>query len=122
MKNYFDPERGATLENLRQKNDKLRVGGHLDHVVHANPASVCICIHTLHTHTCIHTQRHTHEGSGEIFDLVKCLPSRYKDLRAWSPEHVEKPGMVTCGCNPSTRLAGRSRSLELTGQLAWSNQ
>lgn len=30
--------------------------------------------------------------------------------------------MVTCGCNPSTRLAGRSRSLELTGQLAWSNQ
>lgn len=80
MKNYFDPERGATLENLRQKNDKLRVGGHLDHVVHANPASVCICIHTPHTHTCIHTQRHTHEGSGEIFELVKCLPSKYKDL------------------------------------------
>lgn len=134
-----------TLENLRQKNDKLRVWGHLDHVVHTNPTSICIFIHThkriyahthmhtrtntyicIHTYMCTHTntrvymhihayirihaytqthtymcmhtciyaytriyaythvctcsRTHTHKGPRGIFELVKCLPSRYKDL------------------------------------------
>lgn len=52
--------------------------------------------------------------------LVKCLACTHEDLNSIPRTQVRKPGIVVHTCNPRTREAETSGSMELTDQQALS--